>query len=756
MSLLSVQDLEKGLWGSVDLLRDQVDLYDFKNQVFGLFMLKRLNDVFVERVAALVAAEGMNRKKAEAAIQLQYGAFPQEARWPGLQERKKGIGEALDKAVAALEQAQAALSLGLSAVSFAGHKRLSDEVLHPLMCHFGQLSLADSQLEQPDKLGDVCEQLIRQYADASGRRGSLLLTPKPLTQLLLSLLAPEPGQSVYDPTCGTAGILLDAARYVAAQQGGLLANGQPNLQLFGQEKLASTWSLARLCFHLHQWPADIRLGDSLVSPLHVDAEGLLQTFDRVVARPPFGVPAWWTPLETPLEPNKRRPKKLKIPDYKRVRDPYRRLLYGIPPHASADFAFVQHMLASLKPDGRMVVMLPSDILSRRGEEAKIRSRLLFGHRHWPGDLLETVIALPPALFYGSAAASCVLVFCNNKPAHLQQKVIFIDASREFAKGKAQNGLRPPDIEHIVTAYRGVVSTQTEEQQYCRLVGLEEIRQHDGKLDVARYIDNGEARPLVDSEGLQSELSGLQEEELAVDERLQSYRDEQGWQLAVQETDTVLALLDDKLELLAAQLAARYQLLPMQLDSWFCRGVGIRRLGKWQAHTAFKPSPLGVVPANWELRPLGELSQLLSTELLASAMAGDMSDSQPLPAATFCYHSQQLLEQGLLLQNEVEESLPDADRVVFAIDQESLLPAYLYWYSRSTIWQRSLCRIGADLEGAEISYTQLATVLLPLPPMNEQRKLLTELEPLQASLQALQQQVEQCQLWRQQLMESLPE
>ncbi|MFV8514345.1 N-6 DNA methylase, partial [Ralstonia pseudosolanacearum] len=351
-----------------------------------------------------------------------------------------------------------------------------------------------------------------------------------VVQLVVGLLDPRPGMSVYDPTCGSGGMLVESAHHIAELPGGTLLGGKPNVLLYGQEKNLGTWAIAKLNLYLHNMRAEIERGDTLVEPKHLDGD-YLKTFDRVIANPPFSAKAWWAPLELAAEAEQEGEKKPKTPNYKQVSDPYGRFGYGIPPRGYADLAFAQHMLASLKADGRMGVILPHGVLFRSGEEGKIREGLLFGtgaaSGNQPGDLIEAIIGLPSALFYNTGIPACVLVLNKNKPVALKGKVIIIDASGDYLEGKAQNTLRLEDITRIVAAHKAAFDHQTEIENYCRVVSLDEIRKNDGNLNIARYIDNGETEETVDVAATLMRLTALAEREAQIDARLNGYLVELG-------------------------------------------------------------------------------------------------------------------------------------------------------------------------------------------------------------------------------------
>ncbi|KPB42608.1 hypothetical protein ALP12_200357 [Pseudomonas savastanoi pv. phaseolicola] len=526
---LSLEMLESWLWESANILRGSIDSSDFKNYIFGLLFLKRYNDVFEERIAKLMKIEGLSYGDAQEDIEDKWGKLPISARWFDLISRTENIGEALDKAFATIEANNPELQHVLTATQYGDKRVLADTTLQRLLRHFNQYKLGNDDLYKSDMLGDAYEYLIKQFADDAGKKGGEFYTPKAVVQLVVELINPQPGQSVYDPTCGSGGMLVESAHHVSQLPNGTLM-GKPNVLLYGQERNLGTWAIAKLNLYLHNMHASIERGDTLVEPKHLDGD-YLKTFDRVIANPPFSAKSWWTPLELSNENEQENGKKTKAPNYKLVSDPYGRLVYGVPPRSYADFAFAQHMLGSLKADGRMGIILPHGVLFRSGEEGKIREGLLFGtdaaSGNLPGDLIEAIVGLPPALFYNTPIPACVLILNKQKPTSLKNKIIIIDASADFANDKMQNSLRAEDVTRIVSTHKAAFERQAEVENYCRVVALDEIRSNDGNLNIARYIDNGEIAEIVDVAATLLQLSTLVEEEAQIDARLNGYLAELG-------------------------------------------------------------------------------------------------------------------------------------------------------------------------------------------------------------------------------------
>jgi type I restriction enzyme M protein len=533
---LSLETLESWLWESANILRGSIDSSDFKNYIFGLLFLKRYNDVFDERVSTLMKDENLSYGDAQEEIEDKWGPFPISARWFDLISRTENIGEALDKAFATIEANNPELQHVLTATQYGDKRVLADATLQRLLRHFNQYKLGNDDLYKADMLGDAYEYLIKQFADDAGKKGGEFYTPKAVVQLVVELIDPQPGHSVYDPTCGSGGMLVESAHHVSGLPNGTLM-GKPNVLLYGQEKNLGTWAIAKLNLYLHNMHGAIERGDTLVDPKHTEPMSddprfnVVKTFDRVIANPPFSAKSWWTPLELSNENEQENGKKTKAPNYKQVSDPYGRLVYGIPPRSYADLAFTQHMLASLKAGGRMGVILPHGVLFRSGDEGKIREGLMFGtdaaSGNQPGDLIEAIVGLPSALFYNTGIPACVLILNKQKPAALKDKVIIINASRDYLEGKAQNHLRAEDIVRIVNTHKAAFEQQAEVDNYCRVVTLDEIRSNDGNLNIARYIDNGEAEATVDVAATLAQLAALAEEEAQVDARLNCYLMELG-------------------------------------------------------------------------------------------------------------------------------------------------------------------------------------------------------------------------------------
>ncbi len=514
---LTLDTLESWLWDSANILRGSIDSSDFKNYIFGLLFLKRSNDVFEEEVETKMEEDKLSREDAEDETFFQ---LPEEARWDTIKKETENIGIALDKAFAAIERENTGLEGVMTATKFGDKEKLSDDVLQRLLRHFNQHSLRNDHLVSSDLLGDAYEYLIKQFADDSGKKGGEFYTPSGVVKLIVNLIKPQPKQKVYDPTCGSGGMLIQSSKYVAKLPDGKVGNNI-NISIYGQERNLGTWAIAKLNMLLHNFTdADLRKGDTLVEPKHLNDQNELMLFDRIAANPPFSSNEWWTPAENNIEVKLDKDGKEKkiTPNYaKVVTDPYGRLQYGIPPRGYADLAFLQHMIAVLKQDGKCGCVLPHGTLFRGGSEGKIRQGLL------EADLVEAIVGLPSALFYNTGIPASIWIINKNKTEAQKGKVVIIDASSDYKDGKNQNELLQKHIDKIVDAY----DAYTDVDKYMRIVDVSEIADNDYNLNISRYIDTSEPEPEVDLKLVKTNIVKLEEKEAEIDAKLAEFLKELG-------------------------------------------------------------------------------------------------------------------------------------------------------------------------------------------------------------------------------------
>lgn len=449
---LTLSQLTSYLWEAANILRGSpVDRTDWKSYILPLLFFKRICDQWDEENAAMLAEYGE-----DFADQHRF-QLPEGAHWNDVRATPKNVGTALSNAMRAVEAANQKHLYGVFGdAQWTNKDRLPDELLKDLIEHFSSLLIGNASVAS-DVMGDAYEYLIKQFADATNKKAGEFYTPRSVVRLMVDIVDPQEGETVYDPACGTGGMLLAAVEHVYAR------GGDPRTffgKIFGQEKNLTTASVARMNLFLHGLEDFvIERGDTLRNPVFADAStGGLGTFDVVIANPPFSLEAWGRELWES--------------------DRWGRAFAGLPTDSNADMAWVQHMVASMAPGtGRMAVVLPQGALFRSGVEGQIRQHLL------KADLVEAVIGLAPNLFYGTGLAACVLVLRRHKAPARQWKVIVIDASSLFRRGRAQNFLEPEHASQI----HSWVSAFEDVEDRARVVDLDEIEQEGWTLNISRYV-----------------------------------------------------------------------------------------------------------------------------------------------------------------------------------------------------------------------------------------------------------------------------
>jgi type I restriction enzyme M protein len=468
---ITLSEIEQYLWGAANILRGPVDASDFKAYIFPLLFFKRISDIYDEEYQN--ALKESNGDEVYASYPENHTfMIPEGAHWKDVREKTSNVGQSIQFAFREIEKANPKDLYGIFGdVNWANKEKLSDELLINLIEHFSSKILSKNYVE-PDMLGQAYEYLIKKFADIANKKAGEFYTPRTIVHLMGSILKPKEKESIYDPACGSGGMLLESFHYVKNNKG-----DTRTLKLYGQEKNLTTSSIARINLYLHGVEDfTIVRGDTLRSPAFHEGDRLSQ-FDVVIANPPFSLKNWghenWG------------------------HDPFGRNIAGVPPKSSGDFAWVQHMLTSMaRSKGRMAVILSHGALFRSGIEAQIRKELM------ERDLLEAVIGLGPNLFYGTGISACIMIFRAKKETAKQKKVLFIDASDQFQKGRAQNFFLLEHTEKILEWY----SSFRDIENRANVADITEIEKNEFNLSISRYVKKAQITENIDLKGTQTEFT----------------------------------------------------------------------------------------------------------------------------------------------------------------------------------------------------------------------------------------------------------
>jgi type I restriction enzyme M protein len=472
MTRITQQQLESYLWGAATLLRGTIDAGDYKQFIFPLLFYKRLCDVFDEETLKALRDSGGDEEFAQFPENHRF-QIPAEAHWREVRKASRDLGRVLQQAMRAIETANPDKLYGIFGdAQWTNKDRLSDSMLRDLVEHFSSLELTVANLPE-DELGQGYEFLIKKFADDSGHTAAEFYTNRTVVHLMTEMLDVQPSESVYDPTCGSGGMLLSCIAHLRRQ-----GKEWRNVRLFGQERNLMTSSIARMNCFLHGIE-DFRIerGDTLAEPKLVEGDRLMR-FDVVLANPPYSIKQWDREAF--------------------ASDPWGRNLYGTPPQGRADYAFQQHILQSLNlKTGRCAVLWPHGVLFRK-EEAEMRRKLI------EADLVECVLGIGPNLFYNSPMEACVVVCRTQKSKERRGKILFINAVNEVTRERAQSFLTNAHIGRILKAYQ----SEGDDAGFSRWVHLDEIRVKNGDLSIPLHvpgIGSGTATQVTGEQNLRNVL-----------------------------------------------------------------------------------------------------------------------------------------------------------------------------------------------------------------------------------------------------------
>jgi len=495
-SKLTLHQLEQFLWKSADILRGKIDSSDYKKYIFGLLFYKRISDVWDEEYKKIFDEYG-DKALAEADYNHRF-QVPKDCRWSVISETSENIGLKLNDIFDKITNVNSPkLDKIFDDLDFANKDRFPNETIQRLINHFSQYNFGSNYISS-DLLGDSYEYLIKQFAADAGKKGGEFYTPREVERIIIGIVKPHKKDHIYDPTVGSGGFLLEAYNYLKDKSNEQVAR---TLYLYGQEINISTFAIAKINMFLHGLDsADIRRGDTLANPQFLNSMGNLQTFDIVVANPPYSIKDWEFEL-------------FKNDKYGRTQE------YELPPQKNADYAFVLHILKSLNANGRAGIVLPHGVLFRGGSEGRIREQII------KKDLLEAVIGLPPKLFYGTGIPAAILIFNRNKSENKKGKVLIIDSEKDFLEGKNQNTLRKQDIDKIIKAF----DQYQDIEKYAKVVDIKELEENEYNLNVRRYIDSNEEQVKIDVKQVWKDLKTLEKDREQDNKKVAGFIKELGYE-----------------------------------------------------------------------------------------------------------------------------------------------------------------------------------------------------------------------------------
>lgn len=496
--------VNKALWSACDVFRGTISADTYKDFILTMLFLKYISDVWQDHYDNYKKEHGDEPELIEELMKSERFVLPRESSFYSLYERRyePGNGERIDMALHALEEANGTKlkDAGKSVfqdISFntdkLGEEKQKNTILKDLLEVFASkdLDLKPSRIGSLDVIGNGYEFLIKNFAASGGQKAGEFYTPPEVSDLIAELLDPQKGDSICDPACGSGSLLMKCGRKVVSN------HNSKQYALYGQEAIGSTWSLAKMNMFLHgEDNHKIEWGDTIRNPKLLDKNGDLMLFDIVTANPPFSLDKWGHDIAE--------------------NDKFDRFRRGVPPKTKGDYAFISHMIETLKPiTGRMGVVVPHGVLFRSSSEGKIREKLI------NENLLDAVIGLPEKLFYGTGIPAAILIFKKQKS---DDSVLFIDASREFKSGKNQNNLTEENIAKIIATYRARESVD----KYAYLATLQEVKDNDYNLNIPRYVDTFEEEAEIDLVAVHAEREQLKTQLAELEVQMAKYLEELGY------------------------------------------------------------------------------------------------------------------------------------------------------------------------------------------------------------------------------------
>lgn len=500
-SIVNQDSINRAVWGACDTFRGVVDPSVYKDYVLTMLFLKYISDVWQDHYEQYQKQFGDHPELIQEMMKSERFQLPESARFAFLHKHREepGNGERIDKALHAIEEANIGkLANVFQDISFnankLGEERQKNDILKHLLQDFAkpELDLRPSRVGKLDVIGNAYEFLIKNFASSSGKSAGEFYTPPEVSELIAHLVAPREGDEICDPACGSASLLMKCGNEIKRA-----FDGSRRYALYGQESIGSTWALAKMNLFLHgEDNHRVEWGDTIRNPKLLDGDDKLKHFDVVVANPPFSLEKWGDELA--------------------ATDKFGRFRRGIPPKTKGDYAFILHMIETLKPDtGRMAVVVPHGVLFRGASEGRIRQKLI------EENLLVAVVGLPEKLFYGTGIPAAILVWSKHKA---DTDVLFIDASRDYESGKNQNQLRQDDLAKVLSAYQNRRSIPG----YAHLASLEEVQQNEYNLNIPRYVNTLQEHVQVDLGAVLAERKLLKGQLSQLEEQMQAHLTELGY------------------------------------------------------------------------------------------------------------------------------------------------------------------------------------------------------------------------------------